>query len=219
MSNINWSQLFAQRKSVAKQFGEIWQIPIARRYYNVLRTHGRSAVSLLEIGAGDRGLKSKMAKYWGQYHYRSCDIDSQHHHDFNDMDVVTGEYDLICAFEMIEHVSLEDAYRILSRCYQLNVPGGEILLTTPNIYYPPAYLRDATHCTAYCYDELAGLLQLCGYKVTAIYRLYHDSILKKLVKRILMYPLFRILGIDFAHQIMVVGRKSDNESSTVDKES
>jgi hypothetical protein len=55
------------------------------------------------------------------------------------------------------------------------------------------------------------LLLICGYEVTAIYRLYHDSILKKLIKRVLMYPIFRALGIDFAHQIIVVGRKPVSE--------
>jgi SAM-dependent methyltransferase len=211
VSGIDWSQLYESRKSIAKSFGEIWQIPIARRYYNVLRTLGGGSTSLLEVGAGDRGLKPKMEAYWGPYEYTSCDIDSQYDHDFNDIDEVEGEFDLICAFEMIEHVSLEDAHHIISQCYQLSVPGGQIALTTPNIYYPPGFLRDATHRTAFCYDELGGLLLICGYEVTAIYRLYHDSILKKLIKRVLMYPIFRALGIDFAHQIIVIGRKPVSE--------
>ena len=207
MNHIDWSQLFEQRKMIASRFGNIWKIPIARRYYDVLRKLGRESVTVLEIGAGDRGLEKKMAGYWGQFDYRSCDIDTRYEHDFNEIDSVTGEFDLICAFEMIEHVTLEEARHLLSKCFELNVPGGQIAITTPNIYYPPDFLRDATHRTPFCYDELGGLLQLCGYETTAIYRLYHDSIVKKFIKRVLMYPIFRVLGIDFAHQIMVVGRK------------
>jgi len=207
MNNIDWSQLFEQRKKVARRFGEIWQIPIARRYSDVLSKLGRESVTLLEIGAGKRGLKNKMTGYWGQFDYLSCDIDTHHHHDFSEIDLVTGEFDLICAFEMIEHVTLEEAHRLLTRCFELSLPGGQIALTTPNIYYPPDFLRDATHRTPFCYDELGGLLQLCGYETTAIYRLYHDSLVKKLIKRVLMYPIFRVLGIDFAHKIMVVGMK------------
>lgn len=208
MGNINWSELFEQRKVVARRFGKIWQIPIARRYYDVLRKLGYESVTVLEIGAGDRGLKNKMMKYWGEFDYKSCDIDQRHGHDYNHIRDVTGEFELICAFEMIEHVNLEEAHHLLSRCYELTRPGGRIALTTPNIYYPPGFLRDATHRTPFCYDELGGLLQLCGYETTAIYRLYHDSILKKFIKRFLMYPVFRVLGIDFAHQVMVVGEKS-----------
>jgi Methyltransferase domain len=207
MSSIDWSQLFEQRKIIAGRFGDIWQVPIARRYHDVLRKLGSESARVLEIGAGSRRLKSKMTGYWGQFEYRSCDIDTRFNHDFSDIDSVTGEFDLICALEMIEHVTLEEAHRLLSRCFDLSVAGGQIALSTPNIYYPPDYLRDATHRTPFCHDELGGLLQLCGYETTAVYRLYHDSILKKFVKRVLLYPIFRILGIDFAHQIMVVGRK------------
>ena len=207
MSTIDWSRLFEQRQKIAKRFGSIWRIPVARRYHEVLSRLGKESVTVLEIGAGDGRLKHKMANYWGQFNYSSCDIDPHHEHDFNGIESVTGEFDLICAFEMIEHLELEEARRLLSKCFDLNVKGGQIALTTPNIYYPPDFLRDATHRTPFCYDELGGLLQLCGYETTAIYRLYHDSVAKKLVKRILMYPVFRVLGIDFAHQIKVVGRK------------
>ena len=182
-------------------------MPVARRYHNVLGQLGGKDVRLLEIGAGDRGLKIKMGKVWGQFDYKSCDVDTTFDHDFNDIQAVTGEYDLVCAFELIEHVTLEEAEKILNRCIDVTVPGGQIALTTPNIYYPPGFLRDSTHKTAFCYDELGGLLQLCGYETTAVYRLYHDSIFKKFIKRVVMYPVFRVLGIDFAHQIMVVGRK------------
>ncbi|MFP6805935.1 MAG: methyltransferase domain-containing protein [Pseudomonadales bacterium] len=199
--------MYQQRKAVAKKFGTIWHISIARRYYNVLSGLGRESVKLLEVGAGDQSLQAKMASYWGTYSYKSCDIDTQYEHDFKGIDEVKGEYELICAFEMIEHVSLEEAHHLPSRCYEHTVEGGQIAITTPNIYYPPDFLRDATHRAAFCYDELGGLLQLCGYEVTALYRLYHDSIFKKFVKRILMYPIFRVLGIDFSHQIMVVGKK------------
>ncbi len=211
MSNLDWSLLFEQRRAVAKRFGEIWDIPVARRYYNVLAGFGKPSVRLLEIGAGDRGLKKKMSQYWGDYVYQSCDIDATHHHDFDGIDSVTGEFDLICAFEMIEHVTLEEAHRILTRCYGLSAAGGHIAMTTPNIFYPPGFLRDATHVTAFCYDELAGLMQLSGYETVGIYRLYHDSIFKKFIKRFVLYSLFRILGIDFAHQVMVVARKAGKQ--------
>lgn len=199
---------------IASRFGDIWKIPIARRYYDVLRKLGGESVTVLEIGAGDRRLKKKMAGYWGEFDYRSCDIDTRHEHDFSEIDSVTGEFDLICAFEMIEHLTLEEARHLLGKCFALNVPGGQIALTTPNIYYPPDFLRDATHRTPFCYDELGGLLQLCGYETTAIYRLYHDSVIKKFIKRVLMYPIFRVLGIDFAHQIMVVAKKPLNTHKT-----
>jgi len=207
MAELDWSTLYAARRDIAKRFGDIWSLPLARRYYNVLSELGGEGTRLLEIGAGDRALREKMRGYWADYVYSSCDIDSQGAHDFSHIDEVTGQYDVICGFEIIEHVTLGDAQKLLACCAALSPQGGRIALTTPNIFYPPGFLRDATHITPFCYDELGGLLEVVGYRVTAIYRLHHDSLIKKVMKRWLFYPLFRLLGIDFAHQIMIVAER------------
>lgn len=204
---IDWQRLYKERKAAEKRFGSIWQIPIRKRYHNVLADLGHGGVSLLEVGAGDRALKHTMERYWGEFSYASCDIDATYQHDFQSIDELTGEYDVIAIFEMIEHVPLSEAANVVSQCFAHLKPGGQIILTTPNTFYPPAFLRDATHITPFCYDELAGLLSICGFKPVAIYRLHHDSVLKKFVKRYLAYPLYRLLGIDFAHQIAVTAEK------------
>ncbi|MBF68304.1 MAG: hypothetical protein CMQ29_11490 [Gammaproteobacteria bacterium] len=163
---------------------------------------------MLEVGAGTRTLQQRLQDWWGDVSYMSCDVDTSQHHDFYSIDDVTGSYDLVIGLEVIEHMSLDLAKHAVKRAWDLLDPGGQIALTTPNTYYPPAFLRDATHLTPFCYDELGGLLRLGGFEVTGVYRLHHDSLLKKLLKRILFYPLYRMVGIDYAHQIMVVGRKA-----------
>lgn len=206
---IDWQKLYLERKVIADRFGEIWDLPVATRYHRVVASVGRRGTSVLEVGAGDRSFQRKLEGYWGNVSYMSCDIDPTHEHDFSHIDEVKGEYDLVCAFEMIEHLTLSDAQHMVTRIYDLVRPGGKLALTTPNIYYPPAYLRDVTHITPFCYDELGALLQLAGFKVTSIHRLYHDSLVKKFIRRVLFYPVFRVLGIDFARQIIVVAEKPD----------
>ena len=173
----------------------------------MLAKEGSQSVELLGVGAGDRGLETKMKGYWGDFEYRSCDIDPTYDHDFKGIGEVEGEFDVICAFELIEHLSLEDAHEMVARMYRHLKPGGRLVLTTPNIFYPPAFMRDATHVTPFCYDELGGLVSLCGFEVQSIYRLYHDSVFKKLVRRFLLHFLFRIIGIDYAKQIILVASK------------
>jgi|DEB0MinimDraft_6_1074348.scaffolds.fasta_scaffold62309_2 SAM-dependent methyltransferase len=207
-ANIDWQQLYRCRQSVADQFGDIWSVPVARRYHQVLAKHGRGGIRLLEVGAGDRALKDKMQGYWGDFSYRSCDIDPTYQHDFDDIEAVEGDFELICAFELIEHLTLPAAGRMAERMHELLVPGGVVVLTTPNIFYPPAFMRDATHITPFCYDELGGLLKLAGFEVREIRRLHHDSLVKKFARRILLYPWFRGMGIDFAKQIIVVAEKA-----------
>ena len=203
-SNIEWQQLYRHRQSIGEQFGDVWQLPIKKRYHQVLSACGSPGVSLLEVGAGNRGLANRMQGYWGQFVYRSCDIDSTYDHDFSSVDELEGSYDVICAFEVIEHLTLHEAAHMLRKVRQHLKPGGRLVLTTPNIFYPPAFMRDATHITPFCYDELGGLMAMTGFRVQSIYRLYHDALFKKFVRRVLMYPVFRLLGIDFAKQVIVV---------------
>ncbi|MBU1182989.1 MAG: class I SAM-dependent methyltransferase [Proteobacteria bacterium] len=205
--NIDWSVLYRKRKEISAKFGNIWHLPIRKRYHTVLLPLGGKGIRLLEIGAGDRKLKNLLTKNWGEMSYRSCDVDQNYHHDFRSNSLIVGEYDIICAFELIEHLGLKEARELIEKSFQLLVPGGKIVLTTPNIYYPPGFLRDVTHITPWCYDELGGMLSLTGFNVTHIYRLYNDSLLKKFVERIVFYSLFRLLGIDFAKQIIVVAEK------------
>ena len=96
MSELDWSQLYKHRKSVAQKFGELWQLPIEKRYHAILIPLGKAGTTLLEIGAGDRSLQNRLAKQWFDFTYKSCDIDKSHPHDFFDIHDVTGQYDLIC---------------------------------------------------------------------------------------------------------------------------
>jgi SAM-dependent methyltransferase len=206
MADVNWSELYQQRKHIASRFGDIWAQPIEKRYSSVLARLAGPYMSVLEVGAGDRSLLEKLKGHEGLT-YQSCDIDQSFPHEYAHIDDVEGQFDLVCGFEVIEHMPLEAARHFLAQCYRVTSPGGIIMLTTPNIYYPPAFLRDATHITAFAFDELAGLLAMVGYEVTDIYRLYHDSLIKRFLRRFLFYGLFRLLGIDFSRQIMVVGKK------------
>ena len=50
-----------------------------------------------------------------------------------------------------------------------------MILTTPNVFNPSRFWRDATHKVAYCYDELGGLLLAQGFQIKAMYRTYSDA--------------------------------------------
>lgn len=208
MSNpVNWSQLFKYRRETERRFGSIWQLPIRKRYIRVLTRYCTDASHVLELGAGERAVGEGLRLRHSSLVYRSMDIDRSNQHDFYSLDEISGEYDLVCMFEVIEHISPELALTMLQKAWAALKPGGHLFVSTPNIYYPPNYLRDATHITPWCYDELGGIARLAGFEVEHLYRLYNDSLLGKFVHRVLCYPLHRAMGIDFAKQIMLVARK------------
>lgn len=207
MPSVDWSQLFKYRKQVSRQFKTIWHLPIAPRYSHVLLNAPIEPSAVLEIGAGGRGLKAKVEAHWPGCSYASFDIDRNGDHDFFELDDINGEYDVVCMFEIIEHVSPELALDILAKCFSVMKPGGKIMITTPNIYYPPGFLRDATHITPWCYDELGGIAALAGFKTEQLYRLYKEPLHIQIIRRFMGYPLFRLLRIDYAKQIMLVASK------------
>jgi len=204
----SWGNLYQYRKRIAFRFGEIWDIPVKKRYHQILSYYMKDGISILEIGAGERKLERRLKNNWDRVNYKSCDIDESGQHDFSGIDQINGQYDIVCGFEVIEHLSLEEIKNMLIKCFEGMVNEGVLIITTPNIYYPPAYLRDVTHKTPLCYDELGGLVEASGLEVIGIFRLYHDSLIKKILRRYIFYGFFRLMGIDFARQIGLVARKS-----------
>lgn len=207
MAQIDWSILYKKRRAVQKKYPSIWRLPVAKRHYAVM-TKLKNINSMLEIGAGDRALKQWADKQWPGIEYASFDIDRNRYHDFYSLDEIDGQYDLVAMFEIIEHIRPEQAYETLLAAAQHLKPGGYIVISSPNIYYPPEFLRDATHITPWCYDELGGIIALSGFEVDQLYRIYNQSLIKQFLRRFCGYPLFRLLGIDYAKQIVAVGRKT-----------
>jgi hypothetical protein len=203
----SWSQLYKSRRAIAARFGSIFALPIVKRVRDVLLEQVNDGACVLEVGAGDRAFQRVLADERRDVSYESMDIDPAGQHDYRSLDCVDRAYDGVCAFEVIEHLPLAEIGPWLARLRELLRPGGWLVLSTPNTFYPPAYLRDATHCTPLCYDELGGLVETAGLRVERIVRIYHDPVHRKLLRRYLFGWLFRLIGIDFARQIVLVARK------------
>ena len=93
-------------------------------------------------------------------------------------------------------------------------PEGALVVSTPNVFCPGRFLRDATHVTPYAWDELGGALLLAGFEVEGLYRVVPGSFSRRIGKsliaraihdlsdrRTLIAPLGRGLGIDHAPSI------------------
>ncbi|MEX2120247.1 MAG: class I SAM-dependent methyltransferase [Pirellulales bacterium] len=213
----SWSEQYKLRRAAAERFGPIYALPIVKRVRQVLLECVDHQMRVLEVGAGDRRMGALLSRERRGVEYRSIDIDPRAEHDYRSLDEIVHGFDCVFAFEVIEHLAFDEIAPWLARLAELLRPGGRLLLSTPNTYYPPAYLRDATHRTPLCYDELAGMVDAAGLRTTRLVRIYHDPVHRALARRYLFGWLFRLLGLDFARQIVLVAEKPQAAAAEPDK--
>lgn len=214
----SWSAQYRRRREIGARFGDIFSLPLVKRAGPLLARLAANAKTVLELGAGDRRKERQLKCRFPQLEYASLDVDSQGQHDYRDWAEVNRSFDLIFAFEVVEHIPLAQLPGWIREAAAHLNPGGFFLCTTPNVYYPPDYLRDITHCTPLCFDELGALIESAGLQVTSICRVYHDPLHRRLLKRYAFLWLFRMLGIDFARQIVVTARRgAETDRSVADQ--
>lgn len=209
---ISWSKLFEYRSQVHERYGDIWDIKILRKRFPLMMKNIRDGDKVLDIGASNRNLQERLHRHFPNLVYKSMDIDKEQFHDFYNLGEVQEGFDVILLFEVIEHLDLREGTDLLRRSYELLTPGGRLILTTPNIFNPSRFWRDATHKQAYCYDELGGLLMAQGFQIKAIYRTYSDAYHRYLLRVYVMGVLHRYLGVDFAKSILMVAEKQGDPS-------
>ncbi|MDA7979812.1 MAG: methyltransferase domain-containing protein [Pirellulales bacterium] len=206
----SWSDQYRRRKDAERRFGKsVFKLPLAKRASDLLVNTVRDGWSILEVGAGDRQMESLLRNSQSEIRYWSMDPDPSGEHDFRTLEEITDCYDCVFAFEVVEHLTLEEAGQWLRELFRITKPGGTLLLSTPNTFYPPAYLRDVTHKTPWCYDELAGFVAGAGFRPESISRIYNDAAHRYLARRFLLGWVFRLAGIDFAKQIVLTASKSN----------
>jgi SAM-dependent methyltransferase len=206
---IEWSQLIDGHDQIHGQYPKIWDLKLIKRPSRLVQKHLRPGMRILEVGASDRRMETRIKRAYPDITYKSMDIDRGLLHDYYTLDEIDEQFDLIILFEVIEHLELEDGVEMLGRLNELLVDGGRLIISTPNIFNPSRFWIDATHKVAYHYEELGGLLLSQGFEVLGIYRTFNASVPKYFLRLTLFYPLHRILNVDFAKSIVFLAQKNE----------
>lgn len=204
---ISWNRLFQYRDQIHQRYPEIWDLKILRKRFPLMLEILRDGEKVLDIGASNRNLQERLKRHLPKLVYKSMDIDREQFHDYYSLEEIQESFDAVILFEVIEHLGLDEGLQLLEKVYHLLNPQGRLILTTPNVFNPSRFWRDATHRVAYCYDELGGILLAQGFHVRAMYRTYNDVFHRYLFRVYLMAFLYRYLGIDFTKSIFVVAEK------------
>lgn len=205
---MRWSEQLRWREKVHEAYPDLRSLKIVRKRLPFLLEHLKNGETVLEIGAFNRELGERIKQYYPQTSYQSVDIDPTYSHDYSSLEEVKERFDLVLLFEVIEHLDWDDGRKMIARIFEILNPGGRVILSTPNVYTPGQYWKDASHRTPYHYEELGGLLLSQQFELLKICRLFSEPMLEFFFKVYLLSPLFRLLSIDFTKSILLVGRKA-----------
>jgi len=208
----SWSHLYKRRREVYKTYPDFWKLRIKKKVVQVieetiigLKTDG-TELNALDVGSNDRVMGEKIKKLYPGFNYESMDIDREQYHDHYDLNEIKKKFHLVFSFEVIEHLVFEDGIEMLSKMYDLLLPGGKLIISTPNVFHPNRYW-EYSHKVSYRYDEMGGILLSLGFKLDSIYRIYNDAFLKRLFRLWVAAPLHQYLCVDFAKSILLVAEK------------
>jgi len=172
----------------------------------------KDTASLLDVGAGDLRVKRKFeaAGFSGEYHTQ--DVGPEYPHTYRDLAQVTRQYDAILCFDVIEHLPLDGGLELLDRLIGLLDPGGVLVVQTPNarcVRSPMGW--DMTHLHSYNIADLwayltAAGLETQGYRV--VFGPARRSPVQRLRSALHAFVATRLLGADYADNVVAIGRKA-----------
>lgn len=207
MNRMDWGEQFRLRERVHEQYPGIWALKIVRKRLPFILKHLREGESVLEIGAFHRDLGKRIQRHYPRVLYKSMDIDPTYPHDYSSFQEIKERFDMVLLFEVIEHLGLKEGREMIANINRVLNPGGRVILTTPNIFKPGQYWKDATHRTPYHYAEMGGLFLSEHFELVEIRRVFNEPFVPFFLKAYLFSFLFRFLGIDFSKSILLVARK------------
>lgn len=202
-----YSNLSKGRKEAVERFGTIFQIPVIRSSYGYLRNNYNNE-TILDVGAGV-DLYIKRMLNLDRNTYFSLDNDLSGTFTFRDIADIPPdkEFYWIVLNQLLEHLSIEETYSLLTSLRPHLHRNGKMVITVPNIFHPIRYWGDPTHVTHWGYAPLYAMCRITEYKVTNIFRYYKRRRLIDPLSWIVERIMRHIYRIDWCESIMIIATK------------
>jgi hypothetical protein len=202
----SWSRLMKWRTECYQRFGSVLDLP--------LRSPGEALPELLgpdsrvlDVGAGAHKPFKAMLERLGVTYF-SMDTDPDGDFDFRSFSEVPQDmyFDLVLANQVLEHVSVDDAFNMVSQAHNKISDDGRIVVTVPNAAHPVRQ-RDCTHITPWPANDLYSLLRSAGFHVDSMARYNKFPLTDHPLKRWIVEVVCREFRIDWCDSIMAIGRR------------
>ena len=203
----DYSLLFKGRQEGFQTLGNIYNLPTIRSPYDFIKSSYRGG-KILDVGSGTHFYIRDLLKLDDQQYY-SLDNDPSGEFSFNNVDEIPQglEFDRIVMNQLVEHLTIHNAFQLILGLYDHLKIDGLILATTPNIFHPNRFWGDPTHVTAWSHSALYGLFRIAKYKNIQVFRYSKNrgpvDPLSWIVERIMR----RLYRIDWHDSIMLIAQK------------
>lgn len=203
----SWSTLYKTRREIQRNFPDFWDLEVRKKHLEVILEEVKDGDKILDIGSSTRELRHALIDLCGRsISYKGMDIDRETTQDYYSLGEINEKFNVVFIFEVIEHLTFEDGMHLLSEIHEMLLPGGKLILTTPNAFHPNRYW-EYSHKVTYRYDEIGGILISLGFKVKRIFRIYNDAFFRRLFRIWIAAPLHKYFSVDFAKSILLVALK------------
>jgi SAM-dependent methyltransferase len=134
-----------------------------------------SAERVLDIGAGDRPFEPVLRERGFSGIAKTMDVDRALACDYYSLDDIHDTFGAVLMREVIEHLPRPLLYSYLERIFNLLLPGGTLIVTTPNPWAVTWVLADYTHISPWPPADLYGVLRCYGFLPIEIHRIVWPS--------------------------------------------
>ncbi len=188
-----------------------WQSDQLNEVEQIILKEIEHKLSVLDIGAGDLRIKSKLQKFGFSGEYHTQDVGNEYEYTYTNLDQIDRKYSAILCLDVIEHLPLQEGLLLIHKLIELLEIDGILILQTPNarcVRNP--LISDMTHLHCYNLIDLWAYLTALGLKVDGyrvVFAIKPQSWLQKVASILPKYLITRVLGLDYADNIMAIAYK------------
>jgi SAM-dependent methyltransferase len=176
--------------------------------------HVVGAKRLLDIGAGDLRVKTRLQRSGFAGTYETVDVSRDVQHDYNDVASAPGAaFDAVLLLEVIEHIRLEDFDAFMDEVIRVLKPGGRVVISTPNpAFISTIWAESMDHRHPYPANDLAAYLQIRGIGTEEVYRVNwaspHEPPWEKVRREMARVVMRGLLRVDYCRGLLLLGMKA-----------
>ncbi len=177
----------------------------------VIFTQIKNKNTVLDVGSGDLRMMAKFQQAGYSGHYHTQDIGEEFQYTYETIDEISNQYSVILCLDVIEHLQLPEGLALINKLVNLLAPDGVIVIQTPNARCVRSPLiSDMTHVHCYNINDLWAYLtcmklQVEGYRV--VFQREQKTWKEKIFDLVTRYIITRILGLDYADNIILIATK------------